>query len=55
MGAIVAWEYLLRKLPIGTHDWRMFLTPQEMDRIFKSCMRNANAFAFISNTIKSCS
>jgi 2-polyprenyl-6-hydroxyphenyl methylase/3-demethylubiquinone-9 3-methyltransferase len=24
-------EYLLRLLPIGTHDWRMFVTPGELD------------------------
>ncbi|MBW6401084.1 bifunctional 2-polyprenyl-6-hydroxyphenol methylase/3-demethylubiquinol 3-O-methyltransferase UbiG [Roseomonas sp. HJA6] len=23
-------EYLLRMLPIGTHDWRMFVTPSEL-------------------------
>ena len=23
-------EYLLRLLPIGTHDWRMFVTPGEL-------------------------
>jgi len=36
MGAIVAWEYVLRRLPVGTHDWRKFLTPAEIERIFKS-------------------
>lgn len=23
-------EYLLRLLPVGTHDWRMFVTPGEL-------------------------
>ena len=23
-------EYLLRMLPIGTHDWKMFVTPSEL-------------------------
>src|SRR5581483_7191168 len=23
-------EYLFRWLPVGTHDWRRFVTPQEM-------------------------
>jgi 2-polyprenyl-6-hydroxyphenyl methylase/3-demethylubiquinone-9 3-methyltransferase len=23
-------EYLLRMLPVGTHDWRMFMTPGEL-------------------------
>jgi 2-polyprenyl-6-hydroxyphenyl methylase/3-demethylubiquinone-9 3-methyltransferase len=26
-------EYLLRWLPIGTHDWRRFITPSELDRL----------------------
>jgi 2-polyprenyl-6-hydroxyphenyl methylase / 3-demethylubiquinone-9 3-methyltransferase len=26
-------EYLLRWLPVGTHDWRRFITPVEMDRM----------------------
>lgn len=29
--AIVAAEYLLRVLPIGTHRWRQFVTPDELD------------------------
>ena len=29
--AIVAAEYLLRVLPIGTHRWRQFVTPEELD------------------------
>jgi len=36
MGAIVAWEYLLRRLPVGTHEWKRFLTPEEIARILKS-------------------
>ena len=30
--AIVGAEYLLRWLPIGTHDWKKFLTPKELER-----------------------
>lgn len=30
--AIVGAEYLLRWLPRGTHDWRRFLKPSELDR-----------------------
>ncbi len=26
-------EYLLRWLPVGTHDWRRFITPAELDRM----------------------
>jgi 2-polyprenyl-6-hydroxyphenyl methylase/3-demethylubiquinone-9 3-methyltransferase len=28
--AKVGAEYLLRLLPVGTHDWRMFVTPGEL-------------------------
>ena len=28
--AILGAEYILRWLPIGTHDWSKFLTPQEL-------------------------
>ena len=31
--AIVGAEYILRWLPIGTHDWNKFLTPQELEII----------------------
>jgi 2-polyprenyl-6-hydroxyphenyl methylase/3-demethylubiquinone-9 3-methyltransferase len=30
--AIVGAEYILRWLPIGTHDWKKFLTPKELER-----------------------
>lgn len=30
-GAIVGAERLLRWLPVGTHDWNKFLTPDELD------------------------
>jgi 2-polyprenyl-6-hydroxyphenyl methylase/3-demethylubiquinone-9 3-methyltransferase len=29
--AIIGAEYLMRYLPIGTHDWRFFVTPKEID------------------------
>ncbi len=31
--AILGAEYILRWLPVGTHDWNKFLTPQELDTI----------------------
>ena len=31
--AILGAEYILRWLPIGTHDWNKFLTPQDLDSI----------------------
>ena len=30
---IVGAEYILRWLPIGTHDWEKFLTPQNLKNI----------------------
>ena len=31
--SILGAEYILRWLPIGTHDWNKFLTPQELEMI----------------------
>ena len=31
--AIIGAEYVLRWLPIGTHDWNKFLTPEELTAI----------------------
>ena len=33
MFAILGAEYILRWLPIGTHDWDKFLTPAELEDI----------------------
>jgi len=33
MFAIVGAEYILRWLPIGTHDWNKFITPKELNKI----------------------
>ena len=33
--AILGAEYILRWLPIGTHDWNKFLTPEELKIIFQ--------------------
>ena len=33
--AILGAEYILRWLPIGTHDWNKFLTPKELEDIAK--------------------
>jgi len=33
--AILGAEYVLRWLPIGTHDWDRFLTPQDLETITK--------------------
>ena len=31
--AIIAAEYILRWLPIGTHDWNKFIKPEELEKI----------------------
>lgn len=34
--AIFGAEYVLRWLPVGTHDWNKFVTPDELDEAFAS-------------------
>ena len=36
MFAIIGAEYVLKWLPIGTHDWNKFITPDELKVLFKS-------------------
>jgi|TARA_B110000438_G_scaffold160317_1_gene153536 2-polyprenyl-6-hydroxyphenyl methylase/3-demethylubiquinone-9 3-methyltransferase len=43
--AIVGAEYILRWLPIGTHNWDNFLKPEELEDI-----ANKNGFSFNENT-----
>ena len=31
--AIVGAEYVMRWLPIGTHDWNKFIKPEELEKI----------------------
>ena len=38
--AIVGAEYILRWLPIGTHDWQKFLTPAEIEEKFNKLNLN---------------
>jgi len=33
--AIIGAEYLLRWLPIGTHDWNKFIKPEELERLLQ--------------------
>ena len=33
MKAIIGAEYILRWLPIGTHDWNKFLKPEELENL----------------------
>ena len=34
--AIIGAEYILRWLPIGTHDWNKFLKPEELEKILSN-------------------
>ena len=40
--AIIGAEYILKWLPIGTHDWNKFLTPKDLIRICKINSLNLN-------------
>ncbi len=47
--AIIGAEYVLRWLPIGTHDWNKFLKPQEIENKLKELSLtklNVNGFKF---------
>ena len=35
--AIIGAEYILRWLPIGTHEWEKFIKPEELINITKKC------------------
>ena len=35
--AIIGAEYILRWLPIGTHEWEKFVKPEQLIDITKSC------------------
>jgi len=41
--AIIGAEYILKWLPIGTHDWNKFLTPRDLINICKNNSLNLNA------------
>lgn len=36
-GGIIAAEYILRLLPIGTHDWNKFISPNETQCLLEKC------------------
>ena len=40
--AIIGAEYILKWLPIGTHDWSKFLTPEDLIKICKNNSLNLN-------------
>ena len=34
--AIIGAEYILRWLPIGTHDWSKFIKPEELEKLLQN-------------------
>ena len=47
--AIVGAEYILRWLPIGTHDWEKFVKPEDLQKILKQhdlTLKNQNGMYF---------
>ena len=47
--AIVGAEYILRWLPIGTHDWNKFLKPEELENKltnFKLTVKDIKGLSF---------
>jgi 2-polyprenyl-6-hydroxyphenyl methylase/3-demethylubiquinone-9 3-methyltransferase len=52
--AIVGAEYLMRWLPVGTHDWRKFMRPSELARSLRaSGMRISNLSGLTYNPLTS--
>ena len=52
MAAKVAAEYLLRWLPVGTHDWRRFITPAELGVMLREAgMRMADIAGLVADPI----
>jgi 2-polyprenyl-6-hydroxyphenyl methylase/3-demethylubiquinone-9 3-methyltransferase len=41
--AIIGAEYILRWLPVGTHDWNRFVTPDELEAAFSAAGLTAGA------------
>ena len=53
MFAIIGAEYILRWLPIGTHDWEKFIEPNKLIRIVEKYSLNLNKInGVIFNPIK---
>jgi 2-polyprenyl-6-hydroxyphenyl methylase/3-demethylubiquinone-9 3-methyltransferase len=47
--AIIGAEYILRWLPIGTHDWNKFIKPEELEQLLlqeKFSIVDVNGFKF---------
>ena len=52
--AIIGAEYLLRWLPIGTHDWNKFIKPEELEKIlFDQKFKTVDLSGLVFNPISS--
>jgi 2-polyprenyl-6-hydroxyphenyl methylase/3-demethylubiquinone-9 3-methyltransferase len=52
LAAKVAAEYLLRWLPVGTHDWRKFITPVELGAMLRQAgLRVADTAGLVANPL----
>lgn len=52
MVAIVGAERVMRWLPVGTHDWRKFITPAELeDLIMRAGLRQVDKKGFVFNPV----
>jgi 2-polyprenyl-6-hydroxyphenyl methylase / 3-demethylubiquinone-9 3-methyltransferase len=52
LAAKVAAEYLLRWLPVGTHDWRKFITPVEINGMLRQAgMRVADTAGLVADPL----
>ena len=51
--AIVGAEYVLRWLPIGTHDWKKFISPNEIiNKVSKHYLTHVETRGVIFNPLK---
>ena len=56
IAAKVGAEYLLRWLPIGTHDWRRFITPPELGTMLRRVgLRVTDAAGLVTDPLRTCS
>lgn len=51
--AIIGAEYVLRWLPVGTHQWDKFVRPSELDRFMTAAgLRDFSSFGVVYNPLK---
>ena len=50
--AIIGAEYILRWLPVGTHDWNKFIKPEELEKkLFKKNLKTVDIKGFEFNPL----